>query len=118
MLIVTELIGKYLMTVDGVANYYTESILRQASYDEGGLRGLYVRGFHPSAPVIFLFHWNPAWLESGSVVGTTHGSPYTYDTHVPVFVLRLRYQKGIVHAISSHNGYCADNFGFVKNKIP
>jgi len=55
MLIVTELIGKYLMTVDGVANYYTESILRQASYDEGGLRGLYVRGFHPSAPVIFLF---------------------------------------------------------------
>jgi predicted AlkP superfamily pyrophosphatase or phosphodiesterase len=94
MLIVTELIGKYLMTVDGVANYYTESTLRQAAYDEGGLRGLYVRGFHPKRSGDILISLEPAWLESGAVVGTTHGSPYKYDTHVPVLFYGFGIKKG------------------------
>src|SRR5690606_12681613 len=36
--IVAELIGKYLMTMDGVANYFTEGVLRQGAFDEGGVK--------------------------------------------------------------------------------
>jgi len=47
MLIVTELIGKYLMTWMAWPITTRNPYCGQASYDEGGLRGLYVRGFHP-----------------------------------------------------------------------
>jgi arylsulfatase A-like enzyme len=33
----------------------------------------------------------PGWIISSSVTGSTHGSGYTYDTHVPL----LFYGKGI-----------------------
>jgi len=94
LLIVTELIGKYLMTVDGVANYYTESMLREANYDEGGLKGLYVRGFHPKRSGDILISLEPSWFESSAVVGTTHGSPYKYDTHVPMLFYGYGIKKG------------------------
>lgn len=81
--IVTELIGKFLMTMDGVADFYTESILRETNYSEGGIRGAVVRGFHPKRSGDIVFSLEPGWFDGGSVKGTTHGSPYSYDTHVP-----------------------------------
>src|SRR5690606_5484702 len=45
-IIATELISRFLMTVDGVANVYTESVLRNARYDETGIKGMVVRGHH------------------------------------------------------------------------
>ncbi|MBL0740225.1 alkaline phosphatase PafA [Chryseolinea lacunae] len=94
MIIVTELIGKYLMTVDGVANYYTESQLRQANYDEGGVKGMFIRGFHPKRSGDILIALEPGWFESASVQGTTHGSPYKYDTHVPALFYGYGVKKG------------------------
>lgn len=91
MFIVSELIGKFLMTQEGVANYYTEGVLRQGRYDEAGTKGMIIRGFHPKRSGDIAIVLQPGWFESGSVVGTTHGSPYTYDTHVPM----LFYGKGV-----------------------
>jgi predicted AlkP superfamily pyrophosphatase or phosphodiesterase len=91
MFIVAELIGKYLMTIDGVANYYTEGVLRQGRYDEEGLKGLMIRGYHPKRSGDIVIALEPGWFESGSVQGTTHGSPYSYDTHVPM----IFYGKGV-----------------------
>ena len=83
MFIVTELMGKYLMTLDGVADFYTESILRESSYSEGGVRGTIVRGYNPRRSGDVVFVLEPGWFVGGSTRGTTHGSPYSYDTHVP-----------------------------------
>jgi predicted AlkP superfamily pyrophosphatase or phosphodiesterase len=94
MFLVTELIGKYLMTLDGVANYYTEAILRQGSYDEGGIKGKVIRGFHVKRSGDIVFILEPGWTESGSKQGTTHGSPYTYDTHVPALFYGYGIKKG------------------------
>jgi hypothetical protein len=91
MFIVAELIGKFLMTQPGVANYYTEAVLRQGKYDEEGIKGLMIRGYHPKRSGDVVFSLEPGWFTSGTIQGTTHGSPYTYDTHVPV----LFYGKGI-----------------------
>jgi predicted AlkP superfamily pyrophosphatase or phosphodiesterase len=91
MFLVTELIGKYLMSLDGVANYYTEGMLRQANFDEGGIKGSVIRGFHSKRSGDIAFVLEPGWTKSDSPQGTTHGSPYSYDTHVPI----LFYGRGI-----------------------
>jgi len=97
MFIVAELIGKFLMTQEGVANYYTEGMIRQGRYDEGGIKGMVIRGHHAKRSGDIVFVLEPGWIESGWVQGTTHGSSYTYDTHVPV----LFYGKGIRKGFST-----------------
>ncbi len=92
--IVSELIGKYLMTLDGVSNYYTEAVIRQARYDEGGVKGMIVRGFHPKRSGDVVFVLEPGWTGGGSIQGTTHGSPWTYDTHVPILFFGKGVKKG------------------------
>jgi arylsulfatase A-like enzyme len=89
--IVAELVGKFMMTQEGVANYFTEGVLRQARYDEEGMKGMIARGYNPKRSGDVVFVLEPGWIESGSIQGTTHGSGYNYDTHVPV----LFYGKGV-----------------------
>jgi predicted AlkP superfamily pyrophosphatase or phosphodiesterase len=95
--IVTELIGKYLMSLDGIATYYSEATLRQGNYGEEGIKGKVIRGFHPKRSGDIVYILDPGWTESESTRGTTHGSPYTYDTHVPI----LFYGSGIKKGTSS-----------------
>jgi predicted AlkP superfamily pyrophosphatase or phosphodiesterase len=95
--IVTELIGKYLMALDGIATYYTEATLRQGNYGEDGIKGKVIRGFHAKRSGDIVYILEPGWTESESTRGTTHGSPYAYDTHIPV----LFYGNGIKKGSSS-----------------
>jgi predicted AlkP superfamily pyrophosphatase or phosphodiesterase len=94
MFIVTELIGKYLMTIDGVADFYTENILRETNYSEGGIRGAVVRGYHAKRSGDIVISLEPGWFSGGSIQGTTHGSPYSYDTHVPGLFYGHSIKKG------------------------
>jgi arylsulfatase A-like enzyme len=94
MMIASELIGKYLMTMDGVANYYTQAELRQGSYDEKGIKGMMIRGYNPRRSGDIAIVLQPGWFESGSIQGTTHGSPYTYDTNVPILFYGAGIRKG------------------------
>lgn len=91
LLIATQLTINFLLKQDGIANAYSENLIRQSAYDEGGIKGLVVRGYHPKRCGDVVMVQEPGWYSSGRVQGTTHGSPYTYDTHVPV----LFYGKGI-----------------------
>ena len=92
--IVAELIGKYLMTFDGIANYYTEGVLRQGRFDEGGIKGMMIRGYHAKRSGDVVFVLEPAWMDAWAVQGTTHGSPYAYDTHVPIVFFGKGVRKG------------------------
>lgn len=96
LLVATELIIKYLMAMEGVANVYSESNMRQGSFTEGGTKGMYLRGYHPKRSGDILIVLEPGWFEASRVSGSTHGSTYTYDTHVPV----LFFGKGIKHGSS------------------
>ena len=97
-IVVTELIGRFLMTIDGVANYYNEATIRDGNYNEGGVKGFVIRGYNPRRSGDIVFGLEPGWFEAASIQGTTHGSAYTYDTHVPV----LFYGKGIKPGSSVH----------------
>jgi arylsulfatase A-like enzyme len=94
MIIATELITKYLMAMEGVANVYSEATLRQANYTEGGIKGMYVRGYHPKRSGDIMIVLEPGYFEAVKIQGTTHGSPYTYDTHVPMLFFGKGIKKG------------------------
>lgn len=94
MFVVAELAGKFLMTLDGVNNYYTEAIIKQSDFEEGGIKGKIVRGHHPKRSGDLALVLEPGWFEGKSIQGTTHGSPYAYDTHVPVLFFGYGVKQG------------------------
>ena len=98
LIIASELISKYLLTVEGVANVYTENVIRQGRYDEAGPKGMVIRGYNAKRSGDVAFLMEPGWFESSRVQGSTHGSPYSYDTHVPI----LFYGTGIKQGSTVH----------------
>lgn len=94
LLIATQLTVNFLLAQEGVANVYPESLMRQGDYGEGGIKGMAIRGFHPKRSGDVLVVLEPGWYSSGRVQGTTHGSPYKYDTHVPVIFYGNGIKKG------------------------
>ncbi len=94
VLVATELISQYLMSIDGIASVFTSSTLRTSDYGEKGLKGNVVRGYNPkrSGDIAYVLEQN--WITSLTTVGTTHGSGYTYDTHVPVLFYGWGIKKG------------------------
>src|SRR5260221_2884217 len=98
LLIATDLVANYLQSKEGVAQVYTRSALKQGNYGAAGIEGMIVRGFSHKRSGDVVFELEPVWLRDWSgVVGTSHGSSYTYDTHVPM----LFYGKGISKGSSS-----------------
>lgn len=91
LLIATELTVNYLMNQPGIAQVYSENVLRQSQYSEGGPKGMVTRGYHAKRGGDVVIVPESGWYMSTSKTGTTHGSPWTYDTHVPI----LFYGKGI-----------------------
>lgn len=96
LLIATELTVNFLLQEKGIANAFPKSLLRQGDFNEGGHKGLAIRGYNPKRSGDITMVFEPAWYDAWSVTGTTHGSSYTYDTHVPI----LFFGKGVKHGSS------------------
>lgn len=101
LLIATELTINFLLKQDGVANVYSENIIRQSQYDEGGTKGMIVRGYHAKRGGDLVIVLEPGWYPAGDVKGTTHGSPWAYDTHVPMLFFGKGIKKG--STVKHHN---------------
>ena len=63
-----------------------------------------VRTWHPGISGDVEFVLRPYWLLLSSRTGTTHGSPYDYDTHVPL----IFYGWNIKHGQSMRPVYITD----------
>ena len=94
LLIATELITNFLLKAEGVAQVFSSSVLRQAAFGEEGMRGKVVRGFNAKRCGDIAFVLEPGWLAWNGVTGSTHGSSYSYDTHVPVLFYGAGIKKG------------------------
>jgi hypothetical protein len=90
-MVATELATNFLIAQEGVANAFSESVIRQSQYNEGGIKGMVARGYHAKRSGDIVIVLEPGWYSATKVQGTTHGSPYSYDTHVPV----VFYGKGV-----------------------
>ncbi|MFN5425901.1 MAG: alkaline phosphatase PafA [Bacteroidota bacterium] len=67
------------------------------------IREMYANGFHPSRSGDISFIPKPGYFIGGST-GTTHGSPFQYDTHIPL----LWYGWGIKKGSSNKMVYMTD----------
>ena len=94
-----EKIRTFLLGQDYIKIAYTAEEIMEASCSDPTLK-LVRRGFDPqqSGDVIYIF--KSGYLEY-KTVGTHHGSPYTYDTHVPL----LFFGKGINAGVNYDKKY-------------
>lgn len=69
---------------NNIAYAWTARDIHASAFDEKGLKGSLVRGYNQRRSGDVLYASFPGWFPSGSTKGTTHGSGFTYDTHVPM----------------------------------
>jgi predicted AlkP superfamily pyrophosphatase or phosphodiesterase len=84
--LVQRAVGEAVLTVPGMSAFFTrEGFLNRQSTDR--YAQMYERAFHPERSGDVLFQSKPFYF-NGSYgnreTGSTHGSPYDYDTHVPL----------------------------------
>ncbi|MBX2959039.1 MAG: alkaline phosphatase family protein [Flavobacteriales bacterium] len=76
-------IANYLLTFEGVSQTFTATTLKTTVITENIAANIQ-RGFNQvrSGDVVYVLA--SGWINAGYSTGTTHGSPYHYDTHVPL----------------------------------
>jgi predicted AlkP superfamily pyrophosphatase or phosphodiesterase len=94
LLIATEMTVNFLQSVEGIAQVYPKSIIKQGMYNETGVKGMMVRGYNFKRSGDVLVQLEPSWIPSSYPTGTTHGSAYSYDTHVPILFFGKGIKKG------------------------
>jgi predicted AlkP superfamily pyrophosphatase or phosphodiesterase len=83
---------KMLLEKDAtILGAYTRESLQMYGGDMPAHVKLLQNGFFPGRSGDIFFISRPGWLDFSSRITTSHGSPYVYDTHVPI----IFYGKGV-----------------------
>ncbi len=82
MLGVERTIADYMLTVKGVAVTVTGTALKNNQFTDG-VQALLQNGYHQSRSGDVVVAYSPGWIDYEKT-GTSHGTPYRYDTHVPL----------------------------------
>lgn len=90
--VVKSSLKNFLLTQDYIKNVYTEEQVQQSSPTDTYLQAI-ARGYDPKQNGELIVLFKPGFVEYSST-GTTHGSPYSYDTHVPVLFYGWNVKKG------------------------
>lgn len=78
---VQDEVAHFILSIHGVAESFAAHVLR--GQELRSVIGTRVQlGFHQQLSGDVIYTLLPGWIEYG-MSGTTHGSPYNYDTHVP-----------------------------------
>lgn len=82
---VERVAGEAAMTVKGIANYFTRTQIIEGRMPAGALARRVMNGFYRArAGDVWIITKPFSFIFEGVALATTHGSPYSYDTHVPV----------------------------------
>lgn len=76
-------VAEFMLKFKGVGNTFTAQALKSSEFIDG-IFGAVQRGFNQTRSGDVMFVLESGWIKSGYKTGTTHGSPYKYDTHVPL----------------------------------
>jgi len=96
-------IANFLLTKNGIAKVITAENLKSTEFTDGIL-GDVQRGYNEVRSGDILYVLESGWISSVFKTGTTHGSPYKYDTHVPL----LWYGFGVNTGSSNEAIYTPD----------
>ncbi len=87
-------VAQFLRRFDGVAATNTAYNFATIGYSEG-LPETYQNGFYYGRSGDVYIQLKRGWLDSSYRKGTSHGSPYNYDTHVPLIFYGWRIPNGM-----------------------
>lgn len=79
--------ARFLMTYHGVATVYTRSQLENGAMPDNRTAKLMQRAWHRQISGDLVIVTKPFWQFGSGSRGTTHGSPYTYDSNVPLMIM-------------------------------
>ncbi len=82
---VEELVSAEIAACPGVARVWTRSAIESAKQEVDATLLQFTRAFHPSRSPDLFVQFEEGLIDDAS--GTTHGSPYRYDTHVPGIIV-------------------------------
>lgn len=82
----------FLMTQNFISNVFTEEEI-QFSAATNYILKIIANGYDPKQNGELVLLFKPGYMEY-SATGTTHGSPYSYDTHVPCLFYGWKIKKG------------------------
>jgi hypothetical protein len=80
------------MAVPHVARVYTRDQLQRGEISTDRIAQRVLRGFNAQRSGDLEILLEPYWMRQAN--GTTHGSPYNYDAHIPLIVMGARIQPG------------------------
>lgn len=89
-------VSDFLLRFEGVKSTNTAHNFQYRTY-KNGQQAMYQRGFMYDRSGDVYIQLKSGWLDSSYPTGTSHGSPYNYDTHVPL----LFYGWNIPHGRSN-----------------
>lgn len=79
-----QAVAQVVRKIDYVEDVMTYEDLTLPNGDGSGYRELYRHSFHPDRTPDVVIRYKENVLVLDSKYGTTHGTPYDYDTHVPI----------------------------------
>jgi predicted AlkP superfamily pyrophosphatase or phosphodiesterase len=82
-----------LYALDGIAQVYTAEAIQTQAFAEASMAQKIQNGFMPQRSGDLVYTLKPQWMDH-DVRGTTHGSGYIYDTHVPLLFVGFGIKKG------------------------
>lgn len=89
---ILETAGRAAMRTPGVAGWYAP----ETTSLTGAVRAASEAAFHPGRSGDLMLVYEPGWMEAfGDGRGVTSGSPYSYDTDVPLIFYGLRIRPGV-----------------------
>jgi predicted AlkP superfamily pyrophosphatase or phosphodiesterase len=89
---VKQQLKEFLMTQHFISNAFTEDEIQNSGTNNSMLQFV-ANGYDPKQNGELVLLFKPGFNEYSST-GTTHGSPYSYDTHVPCLFYGWKIKKG------------------------
>ncbi len=78
-----EKLCRFLLTENGIAEAYPSKVMKYGAFEKQDIRTYLQNGYNFRLSGNVCYTLKPAWMDHGEK-GTTHGSAYDYDSHVPL----------------------------------
>ncbi|RFP12255.1 alkaline phosphatase family protein [Duganella sp. BJB488] len=85
--------ARYLLAQNGIVEAYTRTQLESGAANTTRMATLMRRAWNREASGDLMVVTKPYWYFGTGTSGTSHGSPYAYDTNVPLLIMGKRWIK-------------------------
>ncbi|PXX43161.1 alkaline phosphatase family protein [Undibacterium pigrum] len=86
--------ARFLLDLPGVANSFTRTQFENGSLPRTRMGTLVQRAWHRQRSGDVMVVTKPYWYFGSEAHGTSHGSPYIYDTNVPLMLMGKPFKAG------------------------